>query len=47
MKSLKKVTNEQTSEYDIFIAIPFSDVTISNPKKQISQSMYMLWSAGN
>jgi hypothetical protein len=43
----KKVTNEQASEYDISIAYPFSVITISKPQKKMSQSIGMLWSAGN
>jgi hypothetical protein len=31
MKPKKKVTNEQTSAYNISIAFPFSAVTISKP----------------
>jgi hypothetical protein len=42
MKAQKKVINERSSEYDISIAIPFFVV----PDK-MSQSMDMLWSAGN
>jgi hypothetical protein len=34
MKPREKVTNERASEYDVSIAIPFSAVTISKPKKE-------------
>jgi hypothetical protein len=33
MKPQKKGINEQASEYDISIAIPFSAVTISKPSR--------------
>jgi hypothetical protein len=47
MKPKTIVTNDQASEYDFSIDIPFPVGTISKPQKKMSQSMDMLWSAGN
>jgi hypothetical protein len=47
MKPRQKGTNERTSEYDISVAFPLSAVTICKPQQKMSQSMGMLWSAGN
>jgi hypothetical protein len=47
MKPQKEVTNERVPEYHFSATFPFSAVTISKPQQKMSQSMDMLWSAGN
>jgi hypothetical protein len=34
MKPREKVTNKQTSEYDIYVGFPFSSLTKSKPQQK-------------
>jgi hypothetical protein len=47
MKPQKKVTNKRASEYDISIVFLSLPPQLVNPRKKMSQTIGILWSAGN